>query len=111
MASTVFKIENGVLALSLVGASDPAGWQTPAGKSISTSTIADYTQCDMRTLQYPSTGSDGHFAADVIVHAVIRSDAGTTTDCRVPGACMMIADLGHGWSIFFPTWAPLAFAR
>jgi len=75
------------------------------------STIADYTQCDMRTLQYPSTGSDGHFAADVIVHAVIRSDAGTTTDCRVPGACMMIADLGHGWSIFFPTWAPLAFAR
>jgi len=43
MASTVFKIENGVLALSLVGASDPAGWQTPAGKSISTITIADYT--------------------------------------------------------------------
>lgn len=73
--------------------------------------IDDYTQCDMRTLQYPSPDGDGVIRADVVVHAVIEDDAGTSTDCRTPGACMMIADLGHGWSIFFPSWAPLAFAR
>jgi hypothetical protein len=74
------------------------------------SRIDDYTQCDMRTLQYPGTGSDGNFAVDMTVHAVVTDDAGTSTDCRVPGACMVIADLGHGWSIFFPTWAPISFS-
>lgn len=43
MASNVFKIENGVLALSVVGAADNPAWQAPAGKTVDTVTLADYT--------------------------------------------------------------------
>jgi len=46
MASTVFKITNGYLALSLVGASDVATWQTPGGKPITTVVLADYTSAN-----------------------------------------------------------------
>jgi hypothetical protein len=42
-APAVFNIENGVLALSMVGASDPAEWQAPGGKSADEVTAADYT--------------------------------------------------------------------
>jgi len=42
-AAAIFQIENGVLALSLVGASDPAAWQAPGGKTADTVTAADYT--------------------------------------------------------------------
>jgi hypothetical protein len=39
----VFQIEAGVLALSLVGDSDPKEWQAPGGKTADTVVVADYT--------------------------------------------------------------------
>ena len=46
MSSHVFKIENGVLALSPVGDSDDSAWQTPGGIDIATITLADYVTAD-----------------------------------------------------------------
>lgn len=43
MSSTVFQIESGVFALSLVGDTDPKDWQAPGGKTVDAVTIADYT--------------------------------------------------------------------
>lgn len=70
--------------------------------------IVDYTMCDMRTLQYPG---GAEYSVEMTVHRVIRDSSGRTTDCSVPGACMIISDLGHGWTIHFPQWAPIAFGR
>lgn len=69
--------------------------------------IVDYLMCDMRTLQYPGEV----FSVEMTVYREIRDSSGRTTDCSVPGACMIIADIGHGWSILFPQWEPIAFAR
>jgi hypothetical protein len=71
--------------------------------------VADYTACDMRTLQYVDSGGSGHFELQMTVFATIQDDQGRTTDCTVPGACMVISDLNHGWSITSPQWHPLEF--
>jgi hypothetical protein len=43
MTSHIFRIENGVLALSLVGDADDAAWQTPGGVGVDVITIDAYT--------------------------------------------------------------------
>lgn len=40
--ATVFKIEKGLLALSLVGDTDQSAWQAPGGLTVDTATVADY---------------------------------------------------------------------
>jgi hypothetical protein len=46
VSSHVFKIENGVLALSVVGDVDDPAWQTPGGVDIAEVTLADYTTAE-----------------------------------------------------------------
>ena len=75
MSSNVFKIENGVLALSVVGASDDAAWQAPGGKSVDTVTLADYTTTE---------GMD--FSCQVTSGALTAS-ANTTTDTTPATFC------------------------
>lgn len=72
MTSTVFSIENGVFALSLVGASDPKEWQAPGGKGVDTVTIADYT----------TPGPGGDFSCQVTSGALTASP--NTSDDTTP---------------------------
>lgn len=68
MASTVFKIESGVFALSLVGTSDSAAWNAPAGKDVDVVVMADYT----------TPGPGGDFTCQVTSGALTASP--NTTD-------------------------------
>jgi hypothetical protein len=67
----VFKIEAGVLALALVGDSDPKEWQAPGGKTVDTVTVADYT-----------TGGGGDFSCAVTSGALNASP--NTSDLTTP---------------------------
>lgn len=75
MSSTIFKIEDGVLALSLVGTSDPSYWQTPGGVDISTITVDDYT-----------TAAGLDFSCQVTSGA-LNASANTTTDTTPATFC------------------------
>lgn len=71
MSSHVFMIENGVLAFSLVGDSDPADWQAPGGETADTVTVADYT-----------SANGGDFSCQVTSGALNASPQ--TTDLTTP---------------------------
>jgi hypothetical protein len=79
MPSNVFKIENGVLALSLV---DPLAvgylesWQTPGGAQIDTVTLADYTG-----------GTDGEDLSCQTTSASLVASPNTTTDTTPATFC------------------------
>jgi len=68
MSSTVFQIETGVFALSLVGDSDPKDWQAPGGKSVDAVTLADYT------------ASGGDFSCQITAGALTASPNTTTEE-------------------------------
>jgi hypothetical protein len=72
MSSTVFSIESGVFALSLVGDADPKDWQAPGGKSVDQVTIADYT----------TPGPGGDFSCQITSGALTASP--NTTDDTTP---------------------------
>jgi hypothetical protein len=44
--ANIFRIENGKLYLTLVGAGDDASWQAPGGKTVDSVTAADYTTAE-----------------------------------------------------------------
>lgn len=75
MSSHVFKIENGVLALSVVAPGDPSDWQTPTGEGVDEVTLADYTT---------ATGMD--FSCQVTSGALTASP-NTTTDTTPATFC------------------------
>jgi hypothetical protein len=72
MPSHVFQIESGVLALSLVGDSDPKDWQAPGGKTADAVVVADYT----------TPGPGGDFSCQVTSGALNASP--NTTDQTTP---------------------------
>jgi hypothetical protein len=80
MPSNVFKIENGVLALSLV---DPAAvgyletWQTPGGVQIDTVSLSDYTGAAL-------TGED---LSCQVTSAALTASPNTTTDTTPATFC------------------------
>jgi len=80
MASNVFKIENGVLALSLV---DPAAvgylasWQAPGGAAVDEVTIADYTAALL-------TGQD---LSCQVTSGALTASPNTTTDTTPATFC------------------------
>lgn len=80
MASNVFKIENGVLALSLVDTAAvgyAATWQTPGGKPVDEVTIADYTAA-------AATGED---LSCQVTSGALNASPNTTTDTTPATFC------------------------
>jgi hypothetical protein len=77
--SNVFKIENGVLALSLVDTAAAGyleSWQTPTGGQIDTVDLADYT-----------TGTDGEDLSCQVTSAALTASPNTTTDTTPATFC------------------------
>lgn len=72
MSSTVFSIESGVFALSLVGDTDPGDWQAPGGKAVDEVVLADYT----------TPGPGGDFSCQITSGALTASP--NTTDDVTP---------------------------
>lgn len=80
MASTVFKIENGVLALTLVDTAAIGylpSWQAPAGAEVFEVTIADYTTT-------PAKGSD---LSCQVTSGALNASPNTTTDTTPATFC------------------------
>ena len=79
MPSNVFKIENGVLALTLVDTAavgyDP-DWQTPTGEQIDLVTLSDYT-----------TGTTGEDLSCQTTSAALNASPNTTTDTTPATFC------------------------
>jgi len=74
-----FKIEDGVLALSLVDKAAVGyqeSWQTPGGKQIDTVTLADYT-----------TGTDGADLSCATTSAALNASANTADDTTPATLC------------------------
>jgi hypothetical protein len=72
MSSTVFSIESGVLALSLVGDTDPTTWNAPGGTPVDQVTLADYV----------TPGPGGDFSCQVTSGALSASP--NTSDDTTP---------------------------
>jgi len=80
MASNVFKIENGVLALSLVDTAAVGyleSWQTPGGIPVNTVTLADYTGAAL----------DGSDLSCQTTSAALTASPNTTTDTTPATFC------------------------
>jgi hypothetical protein len=77
VSSNVFKIENGVLALTLVGSGDDAAWQAPGGVGVDTVTIADYT----------ASAATGEDLSCQVTSAALTASPNTTTDTTPATFC------------------------
>jgi len=77
MSSHIFRIENGVLALSLVGDADDADWQTPGGITVDLITLAAYTTD-------PAEGID---LSCQVTSGALMSSPNTTTDTTPATFC------------------------
>lgn len=80
-AATIFRIENGVFALALVGDDDPAEWQAPGGETVDTVAVADYTG-----------GPDGISFECQTTSSALTASASTTTDTTPATMCAPSVD-------------------
>lgn len=74
MSSVVFKIENGVLALTPVGSGDDPSWQAPGGAGVDEVDLSDYT----------TTGSD---LSCQVTSGALNASPNTTTDTTPATFC------------------------